>query len=81
MKIIKGLGHHSCEDRMRELGLLSLENRRLWGDLIKTFQYLKGTTGKIGKDSVVASSDRTRSSGFKLNKGRFRIDIRKKIFT
>ena len=37
----QGMKHLPYEDRLRELGLCSVEGGRIWGDLRVTFQYLK----------------------------------------
>ena len=57
---VKGLEHLSSEERLRELGLFSLEKRRLRTDLVVAFQYLKWAYKKDGDRLFMrACSDRT----------------------
>lgn len=48
-KMIKGLKHLIYESKVKELGLCSLEKRRMQGDHIVAFQYLKGVPQHEGK--------------------------------
>ena len=45
-EMIQGMEHLSHRDRLKELGLISLEKRRVQGDLIAVFRYLRGSYRK-----------------------------------
>jgi len=80
--MITGLEHLSYEEKLRELGLFSLEKKRLWGHLIVAFRHLKGACKKYGnKIFSRACCNKTRVNGFKLKEGRFRLDMKNKFFT
>jgi len=52
-KMIGGLEYLSCEERLRELGLFSLEKARFQGVLIAAFQYIEGLIRKMERDFLL----------------------------
>jgi len=65
--MFRELEHLSYEERLRTLSLFSLRKRRLQGDIILAFQYLKGAyKQERDQTSTGSDSDRARGNGFKV---------------
>jgi len=61
---MQGLNYN---DRLKQLGLMKLEEQRMRSDLIETFKIVNGQYGRRGHD-------------LKLFKKRFRLDVRENVF-
>ena len=80
--MIEGIHNSSYERRLKLLKLHSLERRRVRGDLIEVFKWVKSFNKEdVGKALTISRQDRTRNNGFKLEKCRFNKEIGRNWFT
>ena len=78
----EGLAGMSCEERLRTLGLSSLEKRKLRGDLVTLCSFPRRGRREGGAELFsLGSRDRTPGNGSNLLQGMLRLDIRKHFFT
>ena len=81
-KMISELKDLSYEQRLSKLGLISLEKRRVRGDLIQAFKIIKGIDKvSLNKIFTMSIGSSTRGNRFKLSKKRSRLELRRNFFS
>ncbi|CAM4557273.1 unnamed protein product [Caretta caretta] len=81
-RMIRGMENLSYERRLRELGLFSLIKKRLRGDMIALYKYIRGINTGEGEELFKLSTNvDTRTNGYKLATRKFRLDIRRRFLT
>ena len=87
VKNVSGLQSGSYHDKLRELKLLSLKDRRVFLDLVELFKMIKGFTNVNYRDFFVIIGDvtrretRTTDCPFNIISERCNLEIRKHFFT
>lgn len=79
-KLVRRLESMSCEERLRTTGLASLEKRKLRGDFIALYNFLRKKWRGRHLFSLVINN-KMEGNDTKLCWGRFRMDIRNNLFT
>lgn len=72
--------HLTYKERLSELRLFSLDERKFKGDLINVCKFLKGGCKDRARFFSVVHSDRTRDSGHRLKYRIFHLNIREHFF-
>ncbi|KAG8544284.1 hypothetical protein GDO81_022785 [Engystomops pustulosus] len=81
-KIIRGMGGLEYNDRLQNVGIFSLEKRRLRGDLIIMYKYVNGQYKDLSKDLFIPRPvTRTRGHPLRLEERRFYHQHRQRFFT
>ena len=78
MKMTESLEHLSYKEMLSNLGLFSLEKRRLREDLINVYKYLRCKGARPVFSAVCG--DRTRGNGHKLKHWKFSTNVPKNFF-
>ena len=87
VRMISGLTSKEYIDRLKEIGLWTLEKRRLMFDMIQVYKFLNNvgnielSLSKIGDTVNERINTRSRSDSLNLVKKRSSLDIRKYFFT
>ena len=80
--MIRGQENRPYDDRLRAMGLFSLEKHKLRGDLMAIYKFIRDDHQYLGECLFTRSPQgMTRSNGYKLLQDHFRRDIRKNCFT
>ncbi|KAK3099403.1 hypothetical protein FSP39_003853 [Pinctada imbricata] len=80
-KLIYGIQHLSYSERLLNLGLPSLEYRRIRADVIQVYKYINNLDEMSKPLFVKSQENRTRGNSQKLVKSHCRLDVRKNCFT
>ncbi|CAM4680127.1 unnamed protein product [Lepidochelys kempii] len=81
-RMIRGIENLSYERRLKEFGLFSLSKRRLRGDMIALYKYIRGINTGEGEELFKLSTKvDTRTNGYKLATRKFRLEIRQRFLT
>ena len=80
-RLVKALSGKTYQERLKELGLPSLEVRRLRADVIEVFKSINRINVNIDKFLTFAEYAGTRWYTYKLFKRRSRLNLRANVFS